>query len=63
MRQYKKTGGSFAERLALLKGRHPSVWGDFVQIRAEFRCWDLADDDILDAMAAAITASARSGSA
>ena len=61
MRQYKKTGGSFPERLALLKGRHPSVWGDFVQIRAEFRCWDLADDDILDAMAAAITASADPG--
>ncbi len=57
----KKKGAGFDERLALLKGFHPSVCGDFVQIRAEFRCWDLADDDILDAMAAAITASADPG--
>ena len=57
----KKKGAGFDERLALLKGFHPSVGGDFVQIRAEFRSWDLADDDILDAMAAAITASADPG--
>ena len=61
MRDYKKTGAGFAERLALLERFRPSVAADFVQIRAEFRCWDLADDDILDAMAAAITASADPG--
>ena len=58
MRHRKKTGAGFDERLALLERFHPSAGRDFVQIRAEFRCWDLADDDILDALAAAITASA-----
>ena len=31
---------------------------EFARIRTEFRCWDVADDDILDAIAVAITASA-----
>ena len=58
MRQSKKTGAGFDERFVLLEGVHPSVRVDFHEIRAGFRSWDLGDDDILDAMAAAITASA-----
>ena len=58
MRHRKKTGAGFDERLALLERFHPSAGWDFVRVRADFRCWDLADDDILDAMAAAVTASA-----
>lgn len=54
----KKTDGGFHERFALLKGFRPSVGEEFARMRTEFRCWDVADDDILDAMAAAITASA-----
>ncbi len=53
----KKTDGGFHERLALLEGFRPSVGEEFARIRTGFRCWDVADDDILDAMAAAITAS------
>ena len=53
----KKTDGGFHERLALLEGFRPSVGEEFARIRTEFRCWDVADDDILDAMATAITAS------
>lgn len=53
----KKTDGGFHERFALLEGFRPSVGEEFARIRTEFRCWDVADDDILDAMAAAITAS------
>jgi len=58
MRNGKKTGSGFDERLALLEGFRPSVGEEFARIRTEFRCWDVGDDDILDAMAAAITASA-----
>ena len=54
----KKTGAGFDERFALLEGFRPSVGEDFDRIRTEFRRGDVADDDILDAMAAAITASA-----
>lgn len=61
LRHRKKTGGGFQERLMLLEGFRPSVGEDFARIRTQFRCWDLADDDILDAMAAAITASADPG--
>ena len=53
----KKTGAGFHERFALLEGFRPSVGEEFARIRTEFRCWDVADDDILDAMATAITAS------
>ena len=53
----KKTDGGFHERLALLESFRPSVGEEFARIRTGFRCWDVADDDILDAMAAAITAS------
>jgi len=58
MPQSKKTHQGFDDRRALLKRFYPSVCDDFAQIRAEFRCWDLADDDILDAMVASVTASA-----
>lgn len=58
LRNGKKTGGGFDERFALLEGFRPSVGEEFARIRTEFRCWGVADDDILDAMAAAITASA-----
>ena len=58
LRNGKKTGGGFDERLALLEVFRPSVGEEFARMRTEFRCWDVADDDILDAMAAAITASA-----
>ena len=56
MRRSKKTNAGFNERLAQLEAFRPSVREEFRRIRAEFRCWGLADDDILDAMAAAITA-------
>jgi len=59
MEHGKKTGLGFDERFQLLKCFRPTVCREFGQIRAQFRCWDLADDDILDAMAAAITASAK----
>ena len=58
MRHRKKTGRGFDERLALLERFHPSAVRCFGEIRTGYRCWDLADDDILDAMAVAITASA-----
>lgn len=57
MRESKKTHKGFNDRRALLKRYYPPVRDDFAQIRAEFRCWDLADDDILDAMVACVTAS------
>ena len=57
MRHSKKTGRGFDERLALLERFHPSTAKCFGDIRTGYRCWDLADDDILDAMAVAITAS------
>lgn len=44
--------------VALVTVVRPSVGEELARIRTEFRCWDVADDDILDAMAAAITASA-----
>ena len=59
MEHSKKTGLGFDERLALLTRFRPTAGRDFAQMRAEYRCWDLADDDILDAMAVAITASAK----
>ena len=54
----KKTAAGFDERFVLLEGFRPSVGEDFDRIRTEFRRGDVANDDILDAMAAAITASA-----
>ena len=56
MRRSKKTSAGFEERLAQLERSLPSVREDFRRIRPAFRCRELADDDILDAMAAAITA-------
>ena len=61
MRHRKKTGRGFDERLALLERFNPSAVRCFGEIRTGYRCWDLADDDILDAMAVAITASADRG--
>ena len=61
MRHSKKTGRGFDERLALLERFLPSAVRCFGHIRTGYRCWDLADDDILDAMAVAITASADRG--
>lgn len=58
MQHRKKSDEGFDERLELLKRSHSNACQDFRQIRAQFRSWDLADDDILDAIAAAITASA-----
>ena len=58
MRHSKQTSAGFRERLQLLQSFLPSACSDFAEIRARFRCWDLADDDIVDAMAAAVTASA-----
>ena len=58
MQAKKKTDAGIRERLELLEGVDPSVAEAFAQIRAKFRSRDLGDDDILDAMAAAITASA-----
>ena len=58
MRRSKKTSAGFDERLAQLERFTPSVREEFCRIRPSFRSWDLADDDILDAMAAATTASA-----
>lgn len=60
MRDGKNTRIGFDERLALLERFLPSVGQEFVQIRSRFRRSDLSDDDILDAMAAAITASVDS---
>ncbi|MDE0101034.1 MAG: DUF429 domain-containing protein [Bryobacterales bacterium] len=58
MRQDRKTPAGVDERLLLLDGLCPSVVRDFFQIRREFRRRDMANDDSLDALAAAITASA-----
>ena len=48
------------ERLAVLESVRPSARDDFERMRRGFRGSDVARDDILDAMAAAITASATS---
>ena len=61
MRHNKKTGRGFDERVAVLERFHPSVATCFDEIRTGYRRLDLADDDILDAMAVAITASADRG--
>ena len=61
MRHGKKTGRGFHERLTLLERFHASAVKCFDEIRAGCRRQDLADDDILDAMAVAITASADRG--
>lgn len=58
MRHKKKARAGIDERLALVEGFCPSVAEAFAQIRPKFRSRDLGEDDILDAMAAAITASA-----
>lgn len=58
MRHNKKTGVGFLERLALLQRLRPSAGWDSGRIRGECRRRELADDDILDAMAAAVTATA-----
>ena len=58
MEHGKKTSAGFRDRLKLLQSLLPSACSDFPEIRARFRSWDLADDDILDAIAAAVTASA-----
>ena len=59
MKHRKKTSAGFRERLKLLKRFLPTARKDFEQVRVRFRSWDLADDDILDAMAAAIAADAN----
>ena len=61
MRHNKKTGRGFDERIAVLERFHPSAVRCFDEIRTGYRRVDLADDDILDAMALAITASANRG--
>ena len=61
MRHNKKTGRGFSERIAVLERFHPSAGKRFDEIRTKYRSGDLADDDILDAMALAITASANRG--
>ena len=61
MRHGKKTGRGFHERLTLLERFHTSAVKCFDEIRTGYRRRDLADDDILDAMAVAITASADRG--
>jgi predicted RNase H-like nuclease len=48
MEHPKRTAAGRAERLALVERRHP---GSFAHIRARFRRGDVADDDILDALA------------
>ena len=58
MSDKKKTGAGIDERLAVIERVCPSFAEAFRQIRAKFRSRDLGDDDILDAMAAAITAAA-----
>ena len=61
MRHNKKTRRGFDERVAVLERFHPSAVECFDEIRTGHRRLDLADDDILDAMALAITASANRG--
>jgi len=61
MRHGKKTGRGFHERLTLLERFHASAVKCFDEIRAGYQRRELADDDILDAMAVAITASADRG--
>ena len=61
MKHSKKTSAGFRERLTLVERILPTARKDFDQVRIRFRSWGLADDDILDAMAAAITASADPG--
>ena len=61
MRHGKKTGRGFHERLTLLERFHASAVKCFDEIRTGYRRRDLADDDILDAMAVAITTSANRG--
>lgn len=61
MRHNKKTRRGFDERVAVLERFHPATVGCFDEIRTGHRPSDLADDDILDGMALAITASANRG--
>ena len=61
MRHHKKKARGFCERLALLERFHPDAGRCFDEIRTRYRRRDLANDDILDAMSAAITASADPG--
>lgn len=58
MKHSKKKREGFQERIECLKGILPCVEGDFDEIRETFPKRVLANDDILDAMAAAATASA-----
>ncbi|MEB3321681.1 MAG: DUF429 domain-containing protein [Synechococcaceae cyanobacterium] len=53
MRHPKRTAAGRAERLALVEQLHP---GSFAHIRSRFRRRDVADDDILDALALLRTA-------
>ena len=61
MRHGKKTGRGFHERLTLLERFYASAVKCFDEIRTGHPRRDLADDDILDAIAVAITASADRG--
>ena len=62
MRHNKKTRPGLDERVAVLERFHPSAVRCLDEIRTRYpRRSDLADDDILDAMALAITASANRG--
>lgn len=57
MQHNKKTPSGFIERLALLEELCPKAPSDFESVRNCLPCKQVADDDILDAMIAALTAS------
>ena len=56
MQHNKKTPSGFIERRALLEELRPGTPSDFECVRKRLPCKQVADDDILDAMAAALTA-------
>ena len=64
MQHYKKKGEGFRERLDVLKRVRPSAAHEIERTLAEFnpRGRDVARDDVVDAMAAALTAAAGAGS-
>ena len=58
MAHSKKKRKGLDERLAVLESVHPFVGENFEKVRESFSRKEVASDDIVDAMAAAITASA-----